>query len=212
MTLTSSMRPTGAVRVTATARDGQSLEVRWEAAAGATGYRVEVGTGSGLANVASTNAGAVTSHVVNGLTPGTYYVRVRSLSSTATSHPSNEAVATVGGSSGSTAPTDLKATVRSNGLVDLSWAAANGTVTGYRIEVGRGSGQSNVLVSDSDTSAAYTMYGLTSGVYYVRVRAWFSGRLSEPSNEVVVTVGTATPTQSAPALPMWSSSANGSTR
>jgi hypothetical protein len=58
-------------------------------------FVVEAGSGPGLANLATCDAGLQTSLVVNGVPPGTYYVRVRPANVTGSGHPSNEIIVTV---------------------------------------------------------------------------------------------------------------------
>jgi hypothetical protein len=77
----------------------------------------------------------------------------------------------------------------SSGSVMLSWGAATGTVTSYVIEVGRTTGGAEVAVIDTNnTATTYTVTGLMSGAYFVRVRARNSCGVSGPSNEVNPTV------------------------
>lgn len=164
---------------------GSAVNLTWSPPGGTvTGYRIEVGTGSGQSNVATINTGTATTYTLNGLAPGTYYIRVRSMNGASTSAASNEVVATVSGSSPLGAPTQLTATVRSGTVVDLSWRAPSGTVTGYRVEVGSSSGQSNVRTVNIGASTAYSLTGLSAGTYYIRVRALNGSSTSPPSNEV----------------------------
>lgn len=87
--------PLAPLGLTANTGSGGYVEVMWEAAAGATSYVLEAGTGPGLSNVAVIPT--VTRGVAGpGVPPGTYYVRVRSANeSCGVGDPSPEIVVTV---------------------------------------------------------------------------------------------------------------------
>lgn len=88
-------------------------------------------------------------------------------------------------------PTNLQSTVSSS-MVTLSWTpgAGGNPAFAYQIEVGSQPGLSNLLVSQASQTGLVTN-GVPNGAYYVRVRASNAGGLSEPSNEIIVTVGCA---------------------
>jgi predicted phage tail protein len=174
--------------LTATVRSGTTIDLSWNAASGTvTGYRVEVGSASGASNIRTVNIGTTTTYSLTGLSAGTYYIRVRALNGATTSAPSNEAVATLG-TVAPGAPSQLQASVRNGTIVDLSWRASSGTVTGYRIEVGSSSGASNVRTVNVGTSTTYSLTGLSAGTYYIRVRALNGAATSAPSNEVTARI------------------------
>ena len=78
--------------------DGGQVRLSWTSgteAGIATGYRVEAGSAPGLANLAVFDGGPATSVTVDGVPPGTYYVRVRATSWGGASAPSGEIVVTV---------------------------------------------------------------------------------------------------------------------
>jgi hypothetical protein len=56
---------------------------------------LEAGTAPGLSDITNLDVGPTTALTVNGVPPGTYYVRVRAANVTGDSAPSNEAVVVV---------------------------------------------------------------------------------------------------------------------
>jgi hypothetical protein len=75
--------------------NGQIVTLTWAAPVGPViGYRLEAGTGPGLANIIVFDVGPMTSLTVTA-PPGSYYTRVRALSSDGVSGPSNEILVSV---------------------------------------------------------------------------------------------------------------------
>ena len=77
---------------------GSSVTLLWIAPENTpvTSYLLEAGSASGLSDLARFQTGsAATSFATSGVSPGTYYVRVKTISGTATSGPSNEVVVRV---------------------------------------------------------------------------------------------------------------------
>ena len=98
---TSAGAPTNLIATVA----GSSVTLSWSAPlnAAVTSYLLEAGSAPGLSDRARFPTGSTaTSLATSGVASGTYYVRVKTMSGTATSGPSNEVVVTVG--SGSVAP------------------------------------------------------------------------------------------------------------
>jgi hypothetical protein len=91
-------------------------------------------------------------------------------------------------------PTTLTFSVTRSGgssRVFLSWRAptTGPTPTNYRIEAGSATGLSDLAAfntADSSTFFSTTVSG--SGTFYVRVRAVAAGGMSQPSNEVLITL------------------------
>lgn len=97
---------------------GGTVVLAWQAAPGAPDtYLVEAGSGPGLANIASSTVGAVTTVSVPNVAGGTYYVRVRGRNSCGTGAPSNEVVLVVGGGLPTTTTRTFVVTCTSNGQV-----------------------------------------------------------------------------------------------
>ena len=71
----------------------------------------------------------------------------------------------------------------------LTWNAAGGGVTAYRLEAGTAPGLSNVASSVVGAATSLTATAVPPGTYYLRVRAIALDGESAPSNEVVASVG-----------------------
>jgi predicted phage tail protein len=180
-------RPATPLNLTATVRQGLFIDLNWQAPSGSVAaYRIEVGTATGLSNVATINTGTATTFTISNLSAGMYFIRVRSVSSAGvTSAAGNEVVATL--LAIPAPPASLSAAVRDNQFIDLTWQAPLGTLSGYRIEVGTAAGQSDVTTINTGTATTYTIGNLPAGRYYIRVRSVNIAGVSVPSNEVVVT-------------------------
>ena len=88
-------------------------------------------------------------------------------------------------------PTDLVASVSGSTLV-LKWGrpTSGALPTGYIVEAGSRSGQSNLFVSPTGSAAvSFTVKAADAGTHFVRVRASNARGTSEPSNEAMVIVG-----------------------
>lgn len=144
-------------------------------------YVLEAGSAAGRTDVASINVGGATSYAT-AVPAGTYFVRVRGISPTGISAPSNEVV--IKGAEAPGAPSNLAAS-GDGSTVSLTWSAPAGQVSGYVIEAGSAPGSSDVGTLNV---GAATAFGTTAapGVYYVRVRAVNAQGASGPSNEIVV--------------------------
>ena len=144
-------------------------------------YVLEAGTAAGMTDVASINVGGATSYSTP-VPAGTYFVRVRGISSSGISDPSNEVI--VKGAEVPDAPSNLAASGEGSS-VSLTWSAPAGQVSGYVIEAGSAPGLSDVGMLNV---GAATAFGTTAapGVYYVRVRAVNTQGVGAASNEIVV--------------------------
>jgi predicted phage tail protein len=173
-------------------------------------YIIEAGTFSGARDVVLDTGTTATSFTANGVSPGTYFVRVRSRNDVGTSEASNEVILNVTGGTGSSptpaapaAPVALTVTVTGN-VVRFAWlpSPAGGAPQTYWIDAGSASMQSD-LASFSTGSAATSMTvpGVPAGTYYVRVRAANAMGVSGASNEVIAFVGGATSCSAPPDPP-----------
>jgi titin len=174
--------PKAPSNLSASVRNNQHIDLAWQAPSGTVaGYRIEV-SGQSNRTIDTTS----TTYTVSELSAGTYYIRVRAWNSFGVSAASNQVTAVIQDASPQP-PTGLRATVRSNKYVDLSWNRPSGALTSYRVEVGRSPGLTNVLARNVGTRTTDTLAGLARGTYYIRVRTVNNAVLSSPSNEVVVT-------------------------
>lgn len=171
---------------------GSTVILTWSAPSGAwpaASYLVEAGTGPGLSNIASFNAGnQATTLTVTDVPAGTYIVRVRARNADGTSGPSNEVtiVVTTGPCPPPGAPGGLVATV-SGSTVLLQWNAFTGAIT-YIIEAGSSSGATNIIVFETGSAATSFSGNAPPGTYFIRIRVRTACGTSSVSNEVIATV------------------------
>jgi len=147
----------------------------------------------GPANLANFNTGnASTTLVAPDVPAGTYYVRVRAVSSCGTSAPSSELQLIVSSASAgacTSAPRNLASTVAGSN-VTLTWVGpATGTPTSYVVQAGSSAGGADLANFDTgNNSPTLVAQGVGSGSYYVRVYGKNTCGLSPPSNEILMTV------------------------
>jgi hypothetical protein len=186
---------------------GTIVTLTWIAAATATSYVVEAGSAPGLSDLAAVDVGNPPGNPVSvafiNVAPGTYYVRVRTfVANQGLTLPSNEALVIVGGTPClPVAPSGLFANVTGN-VVSLAWVPGGGcNPDRYVIEAGSAPGLSDLANLPIGTATpSFVAGGVGNGVYYVRVRAANGSLVSGPSNEVVVSVGSACPVPLAPSF------------
>jgi predicted phage tail protein len=160
---------------------------------GANAYIVEAGSFPGSDNLASFSTGnAATLFAVTDVPDGTYYVRVRAVTTAGTSAPSNEVAVVVGSGAcagPSSTPSELVSSVTGSQVL-FAWRAAGGGPRSYIIEAGSYSGGTDVAAFDLRSLAtSFRADSVPPGTYYVRLRAKNACGLSAPSNEVAVVVG-----------------------
>jgi hypothetical protein len=178
--------------------NGPVVSVSWNAAAGAVAYIVQVGTASGASNLFNGSVGNITG-ASGSLPNGTYFWRVIAVGPTgAVSAPSGESQFTIGGGGGGCVPPGPPQAFTSSVasfVVSLFWAApVVGTAPfTYIIEAGSGSGQANLAVLPTGSSATQFATAAPAGTYFVRLRAQNACGVSGVSTEQVVTVGGAPP-------------------
>lgn len=178
--------PTGLIAQTT----ANSVTLSWNASSGATNYRLEVGSASGLANLFNGLVGRVTT-LSGPVGNGVYYWRLFALNSSGSSPPSAESQFTIGAPVlPPSAPTNLQAAVNGTN-VTLSWSppgAPSSAASNYIVQVGTGSGLSN-LFNGSIGNVTTVSGGVGNGAYFWRVIAANSGGNSPPSLESQFTVG-----------------------
>lgn len=164
------------------------FNARWNAATGATGYRLDVSTNNFSTFVVSDLAVTTTSKVVNGLTAGTtYQYRVRATNGAGTTANSDVGTVTLIPPT----PTNLAASSTTQSAFQLQWTASNGA-TSYRVDVSDDNfttlltGFNNLSV----TTTSVAVNSLTAGKeYQARVRAVSAGGASGSSTPIsVITV------------------------
>lgn len=172
---------------------GSTVTLNWSAPASGcapTAYVIEAGGSPGASNLANFSTGSsATSFSASGVGSGVYYVRVKSTTIAGTSAASNETTLSVGScATAPSAPAVLTSSVNGSTVV-LTWSASNGMVSSYIIEAGTATGLTNVLVSDTgSTATSLTAGGVGSAGYYVRVRARNACGTSAPSIDNLVVV------------------------
>src|SRR3989441_550086 len=202
---TSPGSPTG---LAATAISTSQINLSWTAPSGTvTGYEIERSTdgGSTWSAIVSNTATTSTTYSDTGLASATQYTyRVSAINTVGTSSPSNTNSATTSSTSTTPppsplpttrrSPTRLAATAISTSLIDLSWTAPSGTISGYMIERAVGSGAFSTIVSNTaTTSTTYSDSGAASATQYTyRVSAINSVGTSTPSNTASATTLTST--------------------
>ncbi len=180
--------------------------VSWQAAAHATGYRLDVSSDQGFTSFVGSynnmNVNAATSQALTGLTPNTpYYFRVRSYNSGATSASSDSGSATTLPPAPG-APFLTAATATSSSGFTANWSTVT-HATVYWIDVSTNAGFTGLLPSYSNanagTGSSFAVSGLTAGAtYYYRLRAANASGTSASSDPLSVTLLPASPQAAAP--------------
>jgi titin len=175
-----------------------------------TGYKIEYKVGSGPYTVLVQNtASASTTYSHTGITAGqTYIYRVYAINSIGTSAASSEATATSSSSSVGLpgAPASFTATSAGPTQINLSWSPPSNTggaaITGYKIEVKKGAGSYETLVSNTQsTGTSFSHTGLTTGTtYYYRVYAINSAGVGPASDSSATPKETTNPALTATAI------------
>jgi hypothetical protein len=174
-----------------------SFSANWNAASHATSYLLDVSTNVNFNTFVTgyngKDVGNVTSYSVTGLTAATtYFYRVRSTNSCATSTSSN--TITFATTAAPAAPTAIAGSNAACTQFAANWNAVSGA-TSYFLDVSTAS-NFNTFVSgynnkDVGNVTTFTVTGLTSGTtYFYRVRATNScGTTSASSNTISVATG-----------------------
>jgi hypothetical protein len=170
---------------------GRLVSLAWSASssgAPATGYVIEAGSASGLADLAQIPLTGSSTSFSGAAPDGRYFVRVRAGTSCGMSGASNEIIVDVPEGCGPPpAPGNLRFT-RAGRMVTLSWDVPSGGAASYVVEVGSAPGLSNLLVTELGNLTSLTT-AAPPGTYYVRLRALNAcRRTGAASNEIVVNV------------------------
>ncbi len=171
---------------------GGLLTLTWAAPATGgvpTGYVVEAGSATGLANIATVPVSA-RSFTFAPVPNGFYFLRVRARNASGLGAPSVEQMLVVGNVPSPPGPPNFSGASVTGSTVTLNWIApAFGAPTSYIVEAGSAPGLSNLAVANTGTAALTASFGsVPSGTYYVRVRAVNALGASVVSNERTVVV------------------------
>lgn len=184
VTYGSSTPPTAPTLTSTT--NGATVRLSWTSVAGARSYRIEAGTSTGLANLVNTDLGNV--DAFEGVVPpGTYFVRIRTVSASGTSGPSNERRLDIATTAACTTPPPVPQGFagQTGGLfVNIAWQPSF-AATGYVLDVGTSSGVTQASAPVGNVTAFQA--SVPAGVYFTRVRAVNACGTSAPSSEVVLT-------------------------
>lgn len=169
-----------------------SAQLTWtDNSSNETSFKIERGTSTfSFVQVASTSANIV-SYTDTGLTPGTYYYRVRASNTAGNSSYSNTASTTVGTPADPSSLSVTSSTVGTTSSAVLLWTDNASNETSYRVEVGTTSpaGPFSERTSLAAGSTGYTDFFVTSGAtYFYRVRASNAAGFSGYSNVASTTV------------------------
>jgi glucose/arabinose dehydrogenase len=169
--------------------NGLAVRVSWNRAPGATGYRLEAGTATGLVNLFNGDVGDL-DRLETVVPPGTYFARVRAVNPFGVSGASAQASVTVSGTAACATPPPAPAnyTAQTGGLlVALSWTRSP-AATGYVLEAGTAPSLANLLATPLGNVSSFTATA-GAGTYYTRLRAVNACGASPPSAEVPITLG-----------------------
>lgn len=171
---------------------GARLSLTWRAPSqGPTpsGYLLEVGSAVGLADIAVVPV-ATTSFRFDGVPPGYYFVRVRSVVGGMAGRPSGDVVMVAGNvPAPPSEPRAFFSSVAGN-VVTLRWfQPAFGPVASYVLEAGTAPGLANITVFNTGNAAtSLVVPGVPPGTYHLRLRALNAQGSSPPSTEHVLVV------------------------
>ncbi len=190
-TLTPGPPPDGRPRNLSSVVAKTAVTLTWEAPLNSpqpvTGYAIEAGTSPG-SPVGSAPVGNVL--IVSTTAPsGVYYVRVRALTASGPSAPSNEIAVATGQAAPPLAPLGLLATVQGTNVA-FQWREnpLGPEVAQDQFHAGTGPGLSNLAAVPLPSTMTAVETSAPAGTYYVRVRAANASGVGPASNEAVVTL------------------------
>ena len=144
----------------ASTANGSTVTLTWNAAAGstATAYWIEAGSATGISDLAGFSTGSTaTSFMATGVGAGSYFVRVKAMSSAGIGPASNEIRLTVAGASslcsGAPGAPGVLTTAVTGSTMILSWAGSAGLPTSYVVEAGSSTGSSDLANFDTASTS-----------------------------------------------------------
>ncbi|MBM4171387.1 MAG: T9SS type A sorting domain-containing protein [Ignavibacteria bacterium] len=187
--------PPAPVATAATLKTQTSFQANWNAALGATGYRVDVGTSPGGTDILSNvDAGNVLLYSVTPVANGkNFYYKIRAYNGNGTSGNSNEITAL-------TIPSDINTAVETNVTgtsFTANWTAPAPAqvITGYYLDVATDAGFTAFVTGFNNLNVGavvtYNVTGLSANTnYWYRVRAYnASGTSGNTGTTEAVTTG-----------------------
>lgn len=167
---------------------GSTVSLGWSAA-GATGYRLEVGTTPGTHDIFDLDMGNTPSLSATAPT-GVYYARTRAYNACALGNVSNEGVLAVN----VPAPPLLLTASVVGSTVRLVWpASVDPVATSYALSLGTSPGAADLGTVPVGPVLRFDAPGVPAGTYFVRVVAVGATGAGPWSNEIAVTVGAPPP-------------------
>jgi hypothetical protein len=170
---------------------GTSVTLGWTSVAGASGYRADLGTYSGGSNVFAGNVGPILGGTVSLGNNATYFFRITPIGAGTVSDEVSFNV----GTPRPGMPQNFTAALNGSTLV-FAWAApaSGGAPTNYVLQAGTQFNLSNLApgigVGNTLTFSVPNIGGvLPQGSYFARLVAVNGGGVSDPSDEVVFTIG-----------------------
>ena len=173
-------------------RDGRTIELAWDASEShAAGFRIEVGSAPGLADVSSFTTGRTSRFALSDLAPGTYVLRVRGVVEGGIGDASDEVTVTVEGAAPGAPgmPADFHYQVQGASVI-FSWTAPaeGGVPTRYTVEATDADGNPLATIDTGNTMTMLLHDAGGSGVYVARVRAANSSGAGPASLPITVVI------------------------
>jgi predicted phage tail protein len=157
-----------------------------------TGYLVQIGTASGATDILNQQIGLVQAFRTAVLSPATYFVRVRAVNSSGVSVASNEVTIDVPCVPPTMAPEGVAWRATASSIL-VTWEPVPGA-TGYLVQVGTGSGLSDVAAVNTAGTRTFADVAVPApGTYFVRVRATQSCGNGPPSTEFTIVAAALSP-------------------
>ncbi len=173
---------------------GDQLTLNWDATLGADGYHLRWGTSSGsyLSSMDMGNTTQLGPFSIGSLPKAMYYLAVEAYNNTGNGFPSNELTINLANTPSLFAPQQLRYTLNGDSFT-LNWDAVTNS-TGYSLHFGNQPGQYFTVIDLSNTLQLGPMNvsSLPRGNYYMAVTARNAKIQSALSNEVLVTLKSAT--------------------
>jgi hypothetical protein len=174
--------------------DGSNLEMSWAgpyAGGPATGYLLEIGTATGLSNIAAIPVGPRSVFTYSAPIPaGAYFVRVRATNALSVGPPSHEVMFVSGSGPAPPDPPGFPGfAIDASRRVLLGWLPPRGPVTNYLVEAGTALYKSDIgAFPIAGSATSFPIAGAPPGIYYVRMRSVNAQGAGVPSYDMTVIV------------------------